>query len=694
MCHGGCGAILTIRNGRLVDIAGDRESLFSKGALCPKGRATVELVNHPGRVLHPLKRIGARGEGRWQEISWDQALDEICRGIDDVRRRTEPWSIALGQGTGRHHYLRAVRFANQLGTPNWYEPGLAQCFIPRITVSRLTYGAFPVADYYGDVKPRCILFWGHNPIVTSADGELMWPVERAVRSAEVTIAIDPRRSETARRCSHWVPLRPGTDCALALAMVNSIISDGLYDKEFVESWTQGFDELREHVKKCTPEWAEGITWVPAARIREIARLYATVKPGVLEWGVSTEQGGNTLHTVRAVAMLRGLTGNLDAPGSDIFGPSALKAYPIGRELLPAEAARKRIGAADFKLLGGSRAYLPSAHVPSLVRAMLSHEPYPVRCLLIFGSNPLTTVPNPRLFRQAMLGLDLLVVTELFMTPTAEMADYVLPAAAWPEVDSLVALPYVAELAVLCQRAALSTPEARPDEWIMDQIARRMNLPGADMDHRAIMDYQLSDLGVTFDELCQKGGVRFPMQYYKYRDKGFNTPSRKVELSCRALQRLGYDALPSFEQPPHAVAGAPPPEADYPYALITGGRRMEYFHSEGRQIPTLRKRRPDPTAEMHPDSAAAHGIADGQWVEIVTPSGSIRQKARLTEDIHPKVISVEHGWWFPEKPGPDHGVWRANANLLTSDGPPYDPAFGSCVFRGLPCRIAPAPDTES
>jgi anaerobic selenocysteine-containing dehydrogenase len=341
-CHGGCGALLSVKDGKLIKVVPDPESPFNLGQMCIKGIATPEIVYHHSRILTPLKRVGIRGSNKWEEIDWDTALDEISEKIDNFRHESGPESIAIGQGTGRHHYMHVVRFANSLGTPNWYEPGLANCFIPRITVSHLTYGGFPVADYYGGVTPKTILFWGHNPVITGPDGELSFPVKRALKAGSFGIAVDPRRSETAKQCNIWLPIRPGTDCALALSMIHVIINEGIYDKEFVEKWTLGFRRLKEHVSEYTPKWAEAITWIPADDIVAAAKRYAMDKPSVLEWGVAIEQNPNSLQTVRAISLLRGLTGNIDVPGGDILGMDIVRPYPLLRTKLPKGMLKKRI----------------------------------------------------------------------------------------------------------------------------------------------------------------------------------------------------------------------------------------------------------------------------------------------------------------------------------------------------------------
>ena len=199
-----------------------------------------------------------------------------------------------------------------------------------------------------------------------------------------------------------------------------------------------------------------------------------------------------------------------------------------------------------------------------------------------------------------------------------------------------------------------------------------------------MDYQLEPLNLTFEKLKKIGHYCIPHEYKKYEKKGFRTPTRKVELNCRALERMGYDPLPTFVEPPESPISEPELAERFPFVLITGARKKEFFHSEQRQISSLLKRNPDPSVEFHPDLAAKRNISNGDWVKVESPRGSIRMKAIVTEDIVDGVVSVDHGWWFPEKD--DDGIWESNANILTDDQPPYDPAFGSYRLRGLLCDV--------
>jgi thiosulfate reductase / polysulfide reductase chain A len=685
-CHGGCGALLYVEDQKLVRVRPDPDCPFNFGQMCAKGISTPELMYHPSRLLVPLKRNGERGSNRWKEIDWDTALGEIAALLDAMRCESGPESIAIGQGTGRHHYLHVVRFANTLGTPNWYEPGLANCFIPRITVSYLTYGGFVTPDYYGEINPKTILFWGHNPLVSGPDGELSFPVARALDRGSFGISVDPRRSETARRCRMWLSLRPGTDGALALAMLHVIISQRLYDRAFVERWTSGFDLLERHVSGYTPEWAQSITGVAAAEIVEAATRYATEKPSVIEWGVAVEQNPNSLQTVRAISLLRGLTGNIDVPGADVLGMNVVRPYPVLRKDIPAAAARKRIGADAYRLLGGGLAFMPSAHIPGLFRAMRTGEPYRVRALLLFGNNPLLTVANSREVHRSLLKLDLLVAADLFMTPSAALADYVLPAAMWPEVNQILEIPQVAANAVMAQRRVVGVGQCRQDEEIMINLARRLNLPGSEESLMEILNYRLEPLGLTFEDLMRKGVVFPGHEYRKFEKGGFRTASKRVELYSKTLEGLGYDPLPQYREPPESPLSRPDLASTFPYVLTTGARRREFFCSEHRQSSALRNKRPDPLAELHHETAEAHGIGDGDWIYVRSPRGCIRMRACVSADIRPGTVNIDHGWWFPERGGPDFGVWESNANLLTSDSPPYDPAFGSYQLRGLLCSI--------
>ena len=462
-CHGGCGTLLHVTDGRLTKVAGDPASPLNRGRLCPIGTTTLDLVYHPERLKHPLRRAAGRGEGKWKRISWDEALEEIAARLQAIKRDWGAEAIALGTGTGRHHIRWVSRFGHALGTPNWCEPGFAQCFHPRVNTCLLTFGDFPVCDFTSGTPPQCIVYWGHNPVNSGPDGETRFNALDALASHPRVIVVDPRRTRLAKEADLWLQLRPGTDDALALAMLHTIIEERLYDAAFVERWTHGFDALAARVRPYSPQWAEPITWVPAEKIRAAARLYAQNRPSMMEWGCAIEHTPNCIQTVRAISMMPALTGNVDVPGGWVFVMKGLGRFPSLIENLPPAMNAKRLGADRFKMLCGEGADLPAAHIPTLLRAMREGVPYPVKAFLVFGNNTLTTYGNARQAREALLALDLLVVTDLFMTPTAELADIVLPAASWPELDQLAGLPTVAANVVLAQQKAVRIGECRSDE---------------------------------------------------------------------------------------------------------------------------------------------------------------------------------------------------------------------------------------
>jgi anaerobic selenocysteine-containing dehydrogenase len=688
-CHGGCGTLLHVRDGVLVKVEGDPDSPLNHGRLCPIGTVTADLVNHPDRLQYPRRRVGPRGSGKWTRISWDEALDEIAERLLSIRQKFGPEAIALGTGTGRHHIRWVSRFGHALGTPNWCEPGFAQCFHPRVNTCILTFGDFPVSDFTGGTPPACILFWGHNPLNSGPDGETRFNVREALDSNPKIIVVDPRETELARRAEVWLQLRPGTDDALALAFLNVIIGEHLYDAPFVERWTHGFDALREHVRTFTPEWAAPITWVAAERIRAAARLFASAKPAMLDWGCAIEHTPKCIQTIRAISMLPALTGNVDVPGGWVFGMHGLGRFPSLIENLTPEANAKRLGADRFKLLGGEGADLPAAHIPTLLQAMREGTPYPVKAFLVFGNNTLTTYANASQVYESLMKLDFIVCADLFMTPTAELADIVLPAASWPEIDQLAGLPTVAANVVLANQRAVRIGECKSDEEIFVELARRMKLPVGTESVEEVLNSQLArgGLNITFAELKEKGSITVPFKYRKYEDEGFRTPTGKIELYSTRFEEMGYAPLPFYEEPPESPVSRPDVSQDYPLVLTTGARIPYYFNSEHRQIEKLRKAHRHPTAEIHPETAARYGIAKGDWMWIETKRGRMRQRARLTTGIDPRVIAAEHGWWFPEEPAPEYGVWKSNVNLLTDNQPPYDPAMGTYQLRALLCRVA-------
>lgn len=694
MCHGGCGALVYLENDKVVKIKPDPDSPISKGRMCIKGLKSIEQLYHPDRLKYPLKRAGKRGEGKWERITWDEAYDVIAEKINEIKEKHGIEAVAVAQGTGRHHFHHTVRFINALGTPNWVEPGTAQCFFPRVKTGEMTYGCLPVVDYYSEVNPECILVWGHNPIVSGADCESQFKIRDAIRKGSKLIVIDPREIELAKKADLWLQVRPGTDDALALSILNVIINENLYDKEFVEKWTVGFEQLKEHVQQYTPEWAEKVTWVEAEKIKQAARLFAKSKPATLEWGVALEQTPNCFQTVRAVSLIPGITGNFDVPGGWIEGMHLVPDPEVHTDKLPNEMKLKRLGESQFRVLAGAHNEFPSAHIPTLFKAMSTGEPYPVKAFLLFGNNGLLGFANTKETYKTLMGLDFICAMDLFMTPTCELADIILPAASWLELDQLFGVPSLAAHVVLVQKKVTRTWECKADEEVFCELANKLGLDYGAKTPEDIFNEQLSVTSknfkqfkdIDFKQLKEKNYISVPIEYKKYEKRGFNTPSGKMEICSSVLKSLGYEPLPYYQEPPESPVSQPKLAKQYPLILTTGGRVPNFFHSENRQMPSLRKGHPDPVVEIHPEAAKKFGIKDGDWVYIESPRGRITQKAKLTEGIDQNVVNCQHGWWYPEIKTPDHGVWKSNANVLTNNKAPYDPIMGTYQLRALLCRI--------
>lgn len=693
-CHGGCSAILTVEDGKVTKIRPDPDGPLNRGRMCVKGIRGVEILYHPDRLQYPMRRIAERGAGQWERISWDTAYEIMAGKLEEIVERHGAETIAIGQGTGRHHFHHVPRFANTLGTPNWFEPGFAQCFFPRVQVGMMTFGASPIADYYGETMPSCILVWGHNHDITSAGSECQFLINDALKAGARMIVVDPRRTRLASKAEHWLQIRPGTDAALALGILHIIIGEERYDKDFVENWTYGFEALRERVAEYTPQRVSEITWIPEAEILAAARMLAQTKPTTLEWGVAIENTPNTTQTVRAVSLLMAITGNYDVPGGWLEDLGILPAADHNNHLLTEEQGKKRLGEKEYRVLAGNHNPFPSAHIPSIHQALLTGEPYPIKALMLFGNNGVISNGGAQKTYEATQKAEFIVCMDLFMTPMGELADLVLPAAAWMELNEIHCAPDWGHT-ILVQKQVVRTGECKSDEEVFCELCNRMGLDYGAEKPEDIYDEQLRQAakkypqldGLTFEKMKDLGYIQVPYTYRKYEQRGgFSTPSGKVELYSTVLEKLGYDPLPYFEEPPESPYSTPELYRDFPLVLTTGGRVPGYFCSEQRQIASLRKLRPYPIVEIHPETANKYGISNGDWVWIESPRGRITQKASVHEGIDPRVINCEYGWWFPEREGPEHGCFESNANVLTTMEGPYDPCMGTYQLRGLLCRI--------
>jgi anaerobic selenocysteine-containing dehydrogenase len=692
--------IVTVENGRLVKVRPDPDGPLNHGRACIKGLSIIEQMYHPDRIIHPMRRIGPKQSGKWEQITWEEAYDEIVTKLTHYRNTDGPHSIALTTGTGRHHLAQYWRFANVLGTPNATSSGALICLGPRKNAGEFTAGVFAGVDYYGDTPPAGILVWGANPAVSGADGELQWHIKDAVKRGTPLIVVDPHPNELTRAAQLWLRPRPGTDGALAMAILHELIENDWYDHEFVENWTVGFEELRQQCQDYSPQRVSEITWVPAEDIRRAAQLISTIKPLSLEWGCAVEQTSNSFQTCRAIFMIPALTGNWDVPGGFVPSKDIAPSADLLFDRLPPEEG-KQILAGDFPLNDGRASPKMFAHPWLTFEAIRTGKPYPVRALLAHANNSLISMPDAGHVYEALKHIEFFVYMDFFKSPTAEFADILLPAALWPELDSYYPFPEFGDQALLCQQKVVQVGECKSDEEVFQEISRRMGLDyGADSQEE-ILNQGLAAMGEKFPEyqsmdfetLKQVGYLVPDRTYYNYKTKGFATPSGKFELYSQRLKDGGGDPLPYWQEDRETPVSQPELAKEFPLVLTTGRRSQPYFISNGRQIKSLRKQHPFPLVSLHPDTAAQFGIQDGDWVWIESPRGRITQKAMLVPELDPRVVNCEMGWWYPEAGAPYYGWDESNVNLLTIGEPPGDPFSGAYPLRGLLCRIAKNPDCQ-
>jgi len=681
-CNTTCELLIFVdeNSGKVVKVEGDPESPITKGVLCSKGLAAKDLVHNPGRLQYPLKRVGERGAGQWERISWDEAMSTIAEKLLSYREQYGPQGIAFLEGTRRGWSRVYSRLANAFGAVNHGAAGWAQCLWPRLVDNTVTFGAqyMESADYE---RTKCMLVWGVNPPVTWAikASEIMDARQRGVP----LIVIDPHMSETAAKADLWLQLRPGTDTALALAMIHVVIEKKLFDQEFVANWTVGFDQLKEHVAKCTPQWGERITRVPAELIVRAAEMYAKAKHASISRCLGLDEVHDSLQACRATSLLAAITGNIGVPGGNIIVSSRGETSQntldfIGHQWLPPESLPLRIGYDQFPLLGGKLSPVPSNHMPTLWETIATGEPYPIKAALIFGSNAVVGYSNAKRVKEAIHNLEFLVVTDLFMTPTAELADIVLPASSWLERDNIISSFQTSYTYTIVQQKAVTLAEARSDVEIVIDLANRLGLGEYFWkDPEDLYNHLLEPIGLTLRELQAKRRIYAPLSFWQYEKAGFKTPSGKIELFSSLMAENGCKPLPPYTEPFESPTSTPELARDYPYILTTGGRVPFFRHTENRQNPILREMCPKPPVFIHPETAARHGIGDGDKMVIETKTGMASGYARLTEGLQPDVIQASPGWWGEE-----------NINLVIPWGQ-YAEGIGTVSMRGILCRVKAA-----
>lgn len=723
-CHGGCGVKLYIADNRLVKIEGDEDHPYLQGRLCPRALALTQYVYHPDRLRYPLKRTGERGEGKWQRISWDEAFDTCEQRLREIRDKYGAESVVFGQGTGRDAGGPIIFLAYAYGSPNWTLFGLSglACFTPRLAAMHIIEGdaTFPDAGQffpkrYDDPEwkaPQVLISWARNLQGSHCTDHYFsghWVIDMMKRGTKL-IVIDPVNVWEASRAELFLQLRPGTDGALALGLINIIINENLYDKEFVAKWTHGFDKLKERANEYPPEKVAEITWVPKEKIIQAARMYATSKPSAIRFGQPLDSNAEATSSIHALNCLWAITGNLDVPGGNVITrpPYGVTIYPYstqeviqlyGQEFVN-KMNQKRIGADRYPLVKNFRAW---AQPDMVLEQMETGKPYPIKGFWCQTNNFLAnTAQDPRRHYEAVRKLEFNVVVDTFMTPTAQaIADIVLPAGSFPEKDSA----FTTGVPLNAIQKVITVDECKSDWEINFELAKRLSPESVPWKNvRDLLTHRIKACGLTFEELCEKTWKLAPKGHssgtvpYRRHEKGllrpdgkpgFRTPTGKVELYSTVFESYGVDPLPHHREPIESPVSTPDIWKEYPLILVTGRRSGVFYHSEHRQIPWLREINPDPTVEIHPDTAKSLGVSNGEWVWIEGIRGKVKRKAKLNAALHPRIVHALHGWWLPETEGkaPNfYGVWDLNVNQLIPMGGQSSSGFGGAPTKTMLCRI--------
>jgi cysteine desulfurase NifS len=700
ICPAGCWVRAGMKDGQLVKI--EAEKGHPLGMICRRGEHAPEIVYSKHRLQYPMKRTGEKGKSQFARISWDEAYEIIVNNLNKIKDESGPEAVAIYTGRGAFELSLCDMFqpkgvavssaSNVLfpfGSPNTMGVG-ALCYVsfamiaPHVTMGRMLINMFTDME-----NSELLIVWGANPATDSPPLDMLRLEAAARRGAEIVV-IDPRRSETVdRTAARWIPIRPGTDGALALSMIEVMLDEELYDESFAEKWCHGFEELKQYVQHFQPESVQDVSGVPADTIRYLARRITRANGACPVMYTGLEYSDSGIQAIRAVLTLFALGGQLDVPGG--IGLAMLNShFPVNCSSNQENPDLDR--ALAFNKFPIYSKYRGESHASGLVASTLTGKPYRIRGLLIHGASLLTSWPQTPLWRRTLQSMDFQVCIDRQMTADAAYADVILPATTMFEINSYMTYGPIFRL-----REKLIEPvgEARNDYLIMAELARRLGYGHLyPQTEEEMIRKVLEGSGYSLEKVRKAGGwiqIDNPVMEYRKWEKGglrpdgepgFDTPTGKFEIWSTVLEDYGYEPLPKYTEPSEGPLSRPDLIKDYPLVFNSGARPQTDFRSQHHGIEGLAKDNPEPTVEINAQDAEQRKIHSGDLVEVRTLRGAIPFRARVTDTIVKGAIECNMGGGTPVGPK----AWQEwNVNELT-DLENYDEISGFPVYKALLCDV--------
>jgi anaerobic selenocysteine-containing dehydrogenase len=646
-CPDTCAWIVDVEHGRTTRLAGDPAHPFTRGTLCAKVNHYLERVYHPDRVLHPLKRVGPKGEGRFVRVTWDDALSDIAGRWLAIARESGPQSILPYSSAGVQGVIQQASLDRRLfGSMGCSDLHRGICGAVASAGMRTTIGVGSGIDPEDIVHSRFIVLWGTNTIVTNLH---FWPFVREAQARGATVVVvDPIRTRTAEAADWHLQIRPATDALLALSMMHVMVRDGLVDTDYVARHAVGYEHLERRVRDYAPDAVAAAIGLPAAEIERFARAYATTRPSLIRPLIGIEHHRNGAMQFRALACLPVLSG----AWRDRGGGLARSTHALQLEALDLASVERP----DVCVPG-----VRTLNMRDLGRDLCDPrlDP-PIRALMVYGANPVVSMPNQRLVQQGLRRDDLFtVVHDLFVTDTALYADYVLPATS--QIEHLDLSPAWGHLYLALNRPAI---EPRGESVSNTELFRRLATalgrtePWLFESDESMLRAALASghpwlNGITYERLWDEGSLRLsrPDDWRPFAEGGFPTASGKAELFSDAQAAQGLDPLPS---PGDIPTG--------PGLQLISGKTLHYLNSSYAHIERHRRREGAPPIELHPDDARERGLATGDVVSVTSTRGSVEAICRITDRVARGVVWMPFGGLY------DAGGARQSVNALTAEEP--------------------------